>query len=111
MGPPLFSDGDKPKTVPPIAAGFASMGPPLFSDGDEPVVRFHTERSAKASMGPPLFSDGDERYCSRDWHGLRPLQWGRRSSATETLAVNKRKIDLHPASMGPPLFSDGDTNP
>ena len=61
------------------------MGPPLFSDGDpgtgQQLHRFH-----RASMGPPLFSDGDlspPKPTPRD----PPLQWGRRSSATETARV------------------------
>ena len=61
-----------------------------------------------ASMGPPLFSDGDKlSEGSGNVIALR-LQWGRRSSATETRTPVLLQRALRAASMGPPLFSDGD---
>ena len=61
----------------------ASMGPPLFSDGD---VRSNIKNIGVivASMGPPLFSDGDGRQAVECINRKEALQWGRRSSATET---------------------------
>ena len=107
MGPPLFSDGDVNFREVLKQLRLASMGPPLFSDGDRlrpwlmaaPSPCFNgaaalqrrrlgpwsRESSAMlaASMGPPLFSDGDFPIMFLA-HLNKALQWGRRSSATET---------------------------
>ena len=64
--------------------GFASMGPPLFSDGDFGKMAFRSGGATPASMGPPLFSDGDLLEREKQELAKLGLQWGRRSSATET---------------------------
>ena len=38
-------------------------------------------------MGPPLFSDGDMPWIAKRTKLKAELQWGRRSSATETLTL------------------------
>ena len=65
------------------SACLASMGPPLFSDGDIRTAK-DCCRMLSASMGPPLFSDGDVGRDSGTSIQSAVLQWGRRSSATET---------------------------
>ena len=107
MGPPLFSDGDMLSAKGDDAPEKASMGPPLFSDGDEHELE-RLKKAIPASMGPPLFSDGDQALQHAGRFSVRPLQWGRRSSATETVADTTDKAKKAIASMGPPLFSDGD---
>ena len=47
---------------------------------------------------------------SRSWLELGSLQWGRRSSATETVyeVLSRIASAVGFAAEGPPLFSDGD---
>ena len=62
-------------------------------------------------MGPPLFSDGDSVDAISFSSEFTELQWGRRSSATETTQDLRGITEVDVASMGPPLFSDGDSKP
>ena len=63
----------------------ASMGPSIFIDGD---VRVRLARGraddARASMGPSIFIDGDDMSAGPIEIACGGLQWGRRSSSTET---------------------------
>src|SRR5438046_603826 len=60
------------------------MGPSIFIDGDlhhRAGDQFHPRQ---ASMGPSIFIDGDVTERAAAW-GFSQLQWGRRSSSTETV--------------------------
>ena len=131
MGPPLFSDGDSDRQGVEMPTPFASMGPPLFSDGDRrlpptsrrSLLRFN---GAAALQRRRLISEWPRLHQVISFNGaaalqrrrLQPevitpetavmLQWGRRSSATETILSPFRRLAETFASMGPPLFSDGD---
>ena len=131
MGPPLFSDGDFDQTTRVCAQMIASMGPPLFSDGDCPgncgcprcrycfngaaalQRRRHVRAAALLAVGPGFNGAAalQRRRLDKDDIALRKhlkLQWGRRSSATETPGIEPNLSPTEGASMGPPLFSDGD---
>ena len=66
----------------------ASMGPSIFIDGDDGRLSAPLELSV-ASMGPSIFIDGDASQTMRAARGGW-LQWGRRSSSTETASFHTR---------------------
>ena len=130
MGPRLFSRGMS-LPIPGVAHNTtASMGPRLFSRGIcRAVVARATSRRRfngaaalqprnrrplgsvaghvpRASMGPRLFSRG---IWVSGAPSVRPctLQWGRGSSAAESVRVADDRLCRVEASMGPRLFSRG----
>ena len=132
MGPPLFSDGDLRNLVPMVVWSIASMGPPLFSDGDKDGCSKEGIQTAGFNGAAALQRRRPDAIAiqKRTWDkalqwGRRSsatetcqsrcgvwsmswLQWGRRSSATETRRHAALSLRSVIASMGPPLFSDGD---
>ena len=85
----------------------ASMEPSLCSDGNAAALPPPHARALLASMEPSLCSDGNCRR--RRWRscGFSPLQWSRRSAATETTPSIGQPLDAQRASMEPSLCSDG----
>ena len=83
------------------------MGPPLFSDGNLSLCR--SSRHSQKMLQWGRHSSATETLSAANqvssWCAV--LQWGRRSSATETVARNAPPTSPVLASMGPPLFSDG----
>ena len=54
----------------------------------------------RASMGPPLFSDGDACRILLVENDLKQLQWGRRSSATETNHIARMDAEIGKLQWG-----------
>ncbi len=82
------------------------MGPSFFNDGD-PVEFENYLLQQMASMGPSFFNDGDLNL-GLTTDPADELQWGRRSSTTETRTSRRKRNQHHLASMGPSFFNDGD---
>src|SRR5215510_14421176 len=108
MGPSIFIDGERSVRGPAPSTRPTSMGPSIFIDGEESLrawfrasqryfngaVDLHRrrgnrggtwERATEASMGPSIFIDGESSSMRRIRTWVRSLQWGRRSSSTESL--------------------------
>jgi hypothetical protein len=76
----------------------ASMGSSIVVDGDEDLVG-DVRRDVVASMRPSIVVDGDvPRH--RGYGSAHRLQWGRRSSSTETRGRGSATVDVEQASMG-----------
>ena len=77
----------------------ASMGPSIFVDGDKQVAELGP-LAAPASMGPSIFVDGDPNTPIAMAPAVPTLQWGRRSSSTETIYAGDVRMFLSQLQWG-----------
>ena len=86
----------------------ASMGPSIVIDG-EPRHRARDGGLDRASMGPSIVIDGESATPGTVDQLRDGLQWGRRSSSTESRRSAAGCRRPQKASMGPSIVIDGET--
>src|SRR5215510_1462971 len=109
MGPSIFIDGEMPPP-PRLGAGTAaSMGPSIFIDGEERLASSSPSDRLALQWGRRSSSTESSLTASPPAPGWNALQWGRRSSSTESNHQWGEWCRRHKASMGPSIFIDGET--